>query len=115
MSASPTGEIQSISNPSPTAAKIITLVTCPPFLQNPKDNSLTDSIPQNAVGLFFVYSGSIYGHKLFLIRSDFLLHFLYHHRQFFFAFFTGFGIDIAGDPLAVGISGRVFSLPEMVV
>ena len=28
------------------------------FLLTPKDNILTDSIPQNAVGLFFVYSDS---------------------------------------------------------
>ena len=72
------------------------------------------STPLSADGLFFVYSGSFYGHKLFLIRSDFLLHFLDHYRQFFFAFFPGFGVDIAGDSLAVGISGRVFSFPEVV-
>ena len=29
----------------PTAAKTTTSVTCPPFLQKPKDNSLTVSIP----------------------------------------------------------------------
>ena len=65
-------------------------------------------------GLFFVYSGSFYGHKLFLIRSDFLFHFLDHCCQLFFAFFTGFGVDIAGDPFAVGVSGRVFALPKVV-
>ena len=50
-----------------------------------------------------------------LLHSNLLFHFLNHDRQFFFAFFTGFGIDVTGDSLAVGISGRVFSLPEVVV
>ena len=53
--------------------------------------------------------------NFFPLRSNLPLHFLNHNRQFFFAFFTGFGVDIAGDPFAVGISGRVFALPEMVV
>ena len=48
-----------------------------------------------------------------LLRCDLFLYFLDHRRQFFFAFFPGFGVDIAGDPLAVGISGRVFALPEV--
>ena len=30
-------------------------------------------------------------------------------------FFADFGVNIAGDALAVGISGRVFALPEVVV
>ena len=51
----------------------------------------------------------------FFLRSNLPLHFLNHDRQLFFAFFTGFGIDITGDSLAVGISGRVFALPEVVV
>ena len=51
----------------------------------------------------------------FFLRCDLFLHLFDHDRQFFFAFFPGFGVDIAGDPLAVGISGRVFTLPEVVV
>ena len=46
------------------AAKIITLVTSRLFLPESKDNRLTDSIPQNAVGLFFVYSGTYCSAKL---------------------------------------------------
>lgn len=34
-------------------------------------------------------------HQLFLLRRNFLLHFLDHHREFFLTFFTSFGIDIA--------------------
>ena len=53
--------------------------------------------------------------NFFPLRSNLPLHFLNHYRQFFFAFFPGFGVDIAGDSLAVGISGGVFALPEVVV
>ena len=53
--------------------------------------------------------------NFFPLRCNLPLHFLDHHCELFFAFFTGFGIDIAGDALAVGISGRVFTLPEVVV
>ena len=43
------------------------------------------------------------------------LHFLNHDCQFFFAFFSGFGVDIPADALAIGAPGGVFSLPEVVV
>ena len=42
------------------AVRIITSATCPPFLPKLEHNSLTDSVPQNAVGLFFVYSGTFF-------------------------------------------------------
>ena len=51
----------------------------------------------------------------FLLRCNLFLHFLDHDCQLFFAFFAGFGIDVTGDSFAVGISGRVFSLPEVVI
>ena len=51
----------------------------------------------------------------FFLRRNLFFHFLNHDCQFFFAFFAGFGVDIAGDAFAVGISGRVFTLPEVVV
>ena len=45
----------------PDGSDITTSVTFLPFLLMPKDNNLTDSIPRNAVGLFFVYSSTKIG------------------------------------------------------
>ena len=50
-----------------------------------------------------------------LCSRNLFFHFLDHGCQLFFAFFTSFGVDVAGDALAVDISGRVFALPEVVV
>ena len=44
----------------PDGSEKTTLVTFPLFYPNPMDNSLTDSIPRNAVGFFFVYSGTVF-------------------------------------------------------
>ena len=60
-------------------------------------------------------ASSSFCYYFFLLRCDLFLHLLDHDRQLFFAFFTGFGVDIARDPLAVGISGGLFALPEVVV
>ena len=62
-----------------------------------------------------MHLGILYCFAFFLLCRNLQLYFFDHRRQLFFAFFTGFGVDITGDSLPEGISGRVFSLSEMVV
>lgn len=49
------------------------------------------------------------------LLCDLSFHFLDHLRQLFFAFLTGWGVNIMGYTFTVGISGRVFPLPKVII
>ena len=65
--------------------------------------------------LFFVYSNSILCLQFCLFGGNFGFGFFDDGGEFGFAFFPGGGIDILADPFAVGIDGRVFPFPEVVI
>ena len=53
-------------------------------------------------------------HPCFL-GKDLLIHLCNQHHQLLLAGFPGLGVHIPGDPLSVGIPGRILALPQMIV
>ncbi|MCQ2452506.1 MAG: hypothetical protein MJ075_05165 [Oscillospiraceae bacterium] len=64
---------------------------------------------------FYNYYNSLLKYRSLLLFRNLSLHFLNHLRQLFFAFLTGWGVDIMGSSFALGIPGRVFALPKVVI